>query len=131
MSRPIHFEIQADDLERAKAFYADVFGWTYEDYGAVTGSPYWGVTTGDPAEPGINGGIMPRPAPAPGAGSGANAGVLTMGVDDYDATAATIEAAGGEVALPKTALPGMAWQGYFLDTEGNTFGIHQPDENAA
>jgi hypothetical protein len=25
----------------------------------------------------------------------------------------------------------MAWQGYFVDTEGNTFGIHQPDENAA
>jgi hypothetical protein len=35
------------------------------------------------------------------------------------------------VALPKSALPGMAWQGYYLDTEGNTFGIHQPDPNAA
>jgi predicted enzyme related to lactoylglutathione lyase len=33
--------------------------------------------------------------------------------------------------MPKFALPGMAWQGYFVDTEGNTFGIHQPDENAA
>ena len=30
-------------------------------------------------------------------------------------------------ALPKMALEGMAWQGYFLDTEGNTFGLHQPD----
>ena len=57
MSRPIHFEIQADDLERAKAFYADVFGWTYEDYSAVLGSPYWGVTTGDADQPGINGGM--------------------------------------------------------------------------
>lgn len=131
MSRPIHFEIQADDLERAKAFYADVFGWTYDDWSAVTGSPYWGVHTGDAAEPGIDGGLMPRPAPAPDAGSGTNAGILTMGVDDYDATAAKIEAAGGRVALPKVALPGMAWQGYFLDTEGNSFGIHQPDENAA
>ena len=129
MSRPIHFEIQADDLERAKSFYADVFGWTYDDWSAVTGSPYWGVHTGDPAEPGIDGGLMPRPAPV--TGSGTNAGILTMGVEDYDATAATIEAAGGTVALPKVALPGMAWQGYFLDTEGNTFGIHQPDPNAA
>ena len=34
------------------------------------------------------------------------------------------------VAMPKFALAGMAWQGYFLDTEGNTFGVHQPDENA-
>ena len=37
---------------------------------------------------------------------------------------------GGKVAMPKYALPGMAWQGYYIDTEGNIFGIHQPDENA-
>ena len=131
MSRPIHFEIQADDLERAKAFYADVFGWTFEDYGQFTGSPYWGVHTGDQSEPGIDGALMPRPAPAPATGSGANGAVLTMGVEDFDTTAATIAAAGGTVALPKMALTGMAWQGYFLDTEGNTFGIHQPDTDAA
>jgi predicted enzyme related to lactoylglutathione lyase len=53
-----------------------------------------------------------------------------MGVEDYDATEAKILAAGGQLALPKYALPGMAWQGYYLDTEGNTFGIHQPDESA-
>ena len=131
MSRPIHFEIQADDLERAKRFYTDVFGWTYEDYSAVTGQPYWGVTTGDPSEPGINGGIMPRPAPTPGDGATTNAGILTMGVDDFDTAAAAIEAAGGRLAQARTALPGMAWQGYFLDTEGNRFGIHQPDPDAA
>jgi hypothetical protein len=34
------------------------------------------------------------------------------------------------VALPKHALPGMAWQGYFHDTENNVFGIHQPDPDA-
>ena len=54
-----------------------------------------------------------------------------MQVEDYDATDAAILATGGTVALPKYALPGMAWQGYYLDTEGNTIGIHQPDENAA
>ena len=37
---------------------------------------------------------------------------------------------GGKVAMPKHALPGMAWQGYYIDTEGNIFGIHQPDKNA-
>jgi uncharacterized protein len=45
--------------------------------------------------------------------------------------AGDVERAGGQVALPKLALPGMAWQGYYLDTEGNTFGIHQPDPGAA
>ena len=131
MSRPVHFEIQADDLERAKAFYAAVFGWTFEDYGEFTGSAYWGIVTGPEETPGINGGLLQRPAPAPDVAQGANAAVLTMGVEDFDTTAGKIEAAGGQVALPKMALTGMAWQGYFIDTEGNTFGIHQPDAKAA
>lgn len=130
MGRPVHFEIQADDLDRAKAFYAAVFGWTFEDYSAMTGSPYFGVVTGPEDEPGINGGLLPRPAPAPGPEQGTNAGVLTMTVDDFDEVAGRVTSAGGRVALPRYALPGMAWQGYFLDTEGNTFGIHQPDPDA-
>ena len=56
--------------------------------------------------------------------------VLTMGSEDYHPTHERVMAAGGQVAHPKAALPGMAWQGYYLDTEGNVFGIHQPDENA-
>lgn len=130
MGRPVHFEIQADDLERAKAFYAAVFGWSFEDYSEMTGSPYVGVVTGEEGEPGINGGLLPRPAPAPAPEQGTNAAVLTMAVDDFDAVADRVAAAGGRVALPKYALAGMAWQGYFLDTEGNTFGIHQPDPEA-
>ena len=61
MSRPVNFEVHADDVERAKAFSAAAFGWAFQDYSAVTG---------------------------------------------------------------------MAWQGYYLDPEGNTFGIHQPDPEA-
>lgn len=131
MSRPIHFEIQCDDLDRARAFYEAVFGWQFQDWGHVTGSPYLGVLTGQEGEPGIDGGMQLRGGPAPPTGAGANAAVLTMGVEDFDAAAEAIVQAGGAVALPKTALTGMAWQGYFLDTEGNTFGIHQPDPDAA
>lgn len=130
MSRPVRFEIQADDVERAKAFYAAAFGWTFEDYTPVTGTPYWGVITGPDAEPGINGGLLQRPAATPSPEQGTNAYVVTMQVQDYDATERAILAAGGAVALPKYALTGMAWQGYYLDTEGNTFGIHQPDRDA-
>ena len=129
MARVVHFEIQADDVERAKAFYGAAFGWEFEDYGAFVGSAYWGVVTGPDEEPGINGGLLQRPKPA--MGTGANAFVCTVEVDDYDSAHARILGAGGSVALPKTALTGMAWQGYYLDTEGNTFGIHQPDPNAA
>ena len=129
MSRPVHFEVHVDDVERAKAFYAAVFGWTYSDWSAVAGSPYWGITTGPKDEPGIDGGLLQRPVPV--AGQGSNAFICTMAVEDYDATERRILDAGGQVALPKMALAGMAWQGYYLDQEGNTFGIHQPDPEAA
>jgi predicted enzyme related to lactoylglutathione lyase len=130
MSKVVHFEIQADDIERAKSFYAAAFGWTFEDYGHVTGSPYWGVIAGPDDEPGINGGLQQRSASAPGPEQGTNAFVATVSVDDYDATEQRILDAGGRVALPKMALTGMAWQGYYLDTEGNTFGIHPMDPEA-
>lgn len=130
MARVVHFEIQADDVERAKAFYSAALGWTFIDYSYAVDAVYWGAITGPEDAPGINGALLPRPAPAPGMGQGTNAYVCTVEVEDYDATEAKILAAGGITALPKMALTGMAWQGYYLDTEGNTFGIHQPDPQA-
>lgn len=134
-SRPVHFEIQADDPKRAAKFYTDVFGWLVEEFPSMS---YWVVYTtgkktkwGEPAtEPGIDGGILPRKGSAPADGAAVNAYVVTVQVDDYDGTAKNILAAGGTEALPKFALAGMAWQGYYKDTEGNIFGIHQPDTNA-
>ncbi|HEY4525951.1 MAG TPA: hypothetical protein VJL32_02545 [Candidatus Paceibacterota bacterium] len=80
-------------------------------------------------EPGINGGLLPRPCPAPSVGQEINAYVCTVQVDNFDEIAKRVEASGGLVAMPKLALPGMAWQGYFMDTRGNTFGVHQSDPN--
>jgi predicted enzyme related to lactoylglutathione lyase len=131
MSRVVHFEIQADDIERAMAFYTAVFDWSFQDYGQFMDTPYWGIVTGPDDEPGINGGLLQRAAPAPSAGQGANGFVCTTEVGDYDLTEQRILDAGGQVAMPKTALTGIAWQGYYLDPEGNTFGIHQPDPAAA
>ena len=73
---------------------------------------------------------MERQGEPPKIGQGVNAFVCTIGVEDYDATEAKILELGGTLAMPKTALTGMAWQGYYIDTEGNIIGIHQPDENA-
>lgn len=125
-----HFEILVDDLKRAKKFYGDAFGWTFEDYSAYVNSPYWGVVTGKDDEPGINGGMMPRKQPASISESSPRAFVCTIIVDSYDEVEKKILAGGGEVATHKHALPGMAWQGYYYDTEGNEFGIHQPDTEA-
>ncbi|HQA78002.1 MAG TPA: hypothetical protein PLL50_06565 [Propionicimonas sp.] len=73
---------------------------------------------------------MQRQGPNPAPGAPVQGGVLTLGSGDFDETSGKILAAGGTVAVPKAALPGMAWQGYFLDTEGNVFGVHQPDPEA-
>jgi hypothetical protein len=130
MGRVIHFEIHVDDMERAKKFYGQVFGWLFQDWGAVAGVPYWGAMTGDEKEPGINGALMERQSAPPEVNQGLNAYVCTIGVEDYNAAEAKIIENGGRVAMPKTALTGMAWQGYYFDTEGNIFGLHQPDVNA-
>lgn len=130
MGRLVHFEIHVDDMDRAKRFYGEVFGWTFEDWSEYAGMPYLGVITGGDDQPGINGALMQRQGPPPEPNQPVNGYACTMGVGDYDTTEAKILEKGGEVALPKYALPGMAWQGYYKDTEGNIFGVHQPDENA-
>ncbi len=128
-NRPAHFEIHTDDPERAIAFYVSVFGWEIKKW--EDGQfEYWMVMTGKNEEPGINGGLIRRPNAAPASGQGMNGYCITMIVDDYDATAAKVLSAGGKETVPKFPLIGMAWQGYFIDTEGNTFGLHQADVNA-
>ncbi|MFE5320694.1 VOC family protein [Paenibacillus sp. NPDC056579] len=130
MGRVVHFEIHVSDMELAKKFYGEVFGWVFEDWSSYAGMPYFGAVTGDANEMGINGALMQRRGAAPEPGQAMNGFACTMGVADYDATEAKILNNGGKLALPKYALPGMAWQGYYMDPEGNLFGIHQPDKNA-
>ena len=121
MNAVAYFEIQADDLARASKFYFDVFGW---EFTRDTGTPveYMRIKTD-----GANGGMLKRPAPAPASQAGTNAFVCSVEVEDFDATVRMILESGGKVALPKFAVPGKCWQGYFIDTEGNTFGLFQAD----
>lgn len=121
---PFYFEIQADDPTRAMRFYGEIFGWKFT---AIPGLPlpYWQIET-----TGLKGGLMQRPAKTPPPQCGTNAFTCSMEALDFDAVSEKILALGGIVALPKFAVPGKCWQGYFLDTEGNTFGIFQPDPRA-
>lgn len=125
MNGPLYFEIHADDPDRAAAFYQSVFGWTFQKV-PNNEVEYWRIETGETA-----GGLLKRPAETPPPECGMNAFVSSVEVDDFDATAQAIERHGGQVALPKFAVPGVCWHGYFVDPEGNTFGIFQPDETAA
>ena len=124
MNAPSYFEIQVDDTKRASRFYADIFGWKFAK---AEGLPveYWRIETDGP-----RGGLLKRPAKAPPSEYGTNAFVCSIEVEDFDKTAQTITKLGGEVALPRFAVPGLCWQGYFRDTENNVFGIFQVDEQA-
>jgi len=130
MGRLVHFEIHVSDMERAKDFYGNIFGWSFQDWSDYAGMPYFGAVTGDEETLGINGALMQRQGPPPEPNQALNGFACTIGVENYDATEAKIFNNGGQVAIAKYALPGMAWQGYYKDTEGNIFGIHQPDKNA-
>ncbi|WP_234572722.1 VOC family protein [Rhodohalobacter sp. 614A] len=120
----IYFEIQADDLQRASDFYGEIFGWKFQKNPHAPVEYRW-IETG-----GTRGGLLKRPADTPPPECGTNAYVCSIEVDDFDATAKKIEKLGGQVAMPKFAVPKVCWQGYFLDTEGNTFGIFEVDEKA-
>jgi predicted enzyme related to lactoylglutathione lyase len=121
----MYFEIQADNMANTAAFYIEVFGWKFIEETSVP-IDYWRIETA-----GINGGLLKRPAKAPPPQTGTNAYVCSIEVENFDATADKILKNGGRVALEKFAVPGRCWQGYFIDPEGNTFGLFQVDENAA
>jgi hypothetical protein len=121
MSRVAHFEINADDPERAVAFYRAALGWEISKWAGPI--DYWLAITGPADEPGINGGIMQR--------SQAGAGTWnTVEVESLDGAVAKVVAAGGSVMMPKEPIPGVGYQAYCLDTEGNVFGLHQADDSA-
>lgn len=129
--RVVHFEIHAADPERAIEFYRSAFGWEFPKW--MEEPEYWGVMTAPEGsdEPGINGGLLRRRGGDPAEGAAVNAFVCTVQVDSFDETHGKIVEAGGTVAVPKHAIPGMAWQGYYKDPEGNIFGVHEADPSAA
>lgn len=130
-NRVVHFEIQVDNPDRAIRFYKNIFDWQIEEWKGGD-QKYWMIMTAekDSKEMGINGGMLLRPTKIPNAECGINSYVCTILVEDFDEIAKKIISEGGMLAMPKFAIKGMAWQGYYIDTEGNTFGIHQPDKDA-
>ena len=121
MPRPIHFEIPADDPDRAIKFYQTLFGWTFQRWDGPM--PYWLISTGE-GEPGINGGLLPRQHPNQPC-------VNTINVPDLDARIALAEKSGGQCVVPKMPVPGVGWLAYCKDTEGHIFGMMQNDPSAA
>ena len=127
MPRVVHFEIHTDDPQRAVQFYTNLFGWQFNLYEGPM--PYWLIVTGPDGTPGINGGLLKRMHPLSG-NDGVIAYVCTVNVDDLDKSVARGLELGGAVAMPKMPIPGVGWLAYLKDTEGNVFGMLQPDSAA-
>ncbi|QHK20016.1 VOC family protein [Pseudarthrobacter psychrotolerans] len=128
MAGVVHFEIPADDNQRANTFYQSAFGWTLTpmqemDYTIAITTPS-DEQTGMPSAPGaINGALFPRT-------ENLKTPIITIDVEDVDAALGQIESAGGSVAQAKDAVPGMGYYAYFKDTEGNIMGLWQTDSSA-
>lgn len=130
MTRAVHFEIQASNPQALIDFYGGLFGWSFNKW---EGGDYWMIHTGPDDKPGINGGLLPRRGPVPENMAAVNAFVITVDVEDIDTaiSKAQSSSAGGEVVVPKMAVPGIGWLAYVKDPDGNIFGMMQADITAA
>ena len=112
-----HFAVHADDCQRAKTFYAEVFGWTFEPWGPPG---FWLIETSPGA---LRGALQERRTSV--TGGGMIGFECTIAVADVEATARDIEAHGGKITMAAMEIPTVGTLVMFQDTEGNTVGAMQ------
>jgi predicted enzyme related to lactoylglutathione lyase len=117
----VWFEVPADNVERAKGFYTQLFGWKTDKMPGPM--EYWHFDTGGPdASP--DGGVMKRQNPG-------QQGITNyIAVSSVNESAAKVQQLGGKVCMPKSPIPQMGWFAICQDTEGNMFGLWESDKNA-
>jgi len=126
MPRPVHFEIPAENPQRAIDFYSKVFGWKFRKWDGPM--DYWLIKTGPDGQPGINGGMVRRQGLIDG--QAVIAYVCTIDVANLDQQIKDVGNKGGQIVLPKMPIPGLGWLAYGKDREGNIFGMMQSDKTA-
>ncbi|MDR2868186.1 MAG: hypothetical protein LBV46_01440 [Bacteroidales bacterium] len=124
MNTIAYFEIESSNPQREIEFYKTTFGWEFvkDDFLSIE---YYRIET-----KGILGGLLKRPLETPPTQCGTNAFTCSIRVENFDKTSECILQMSGQIALPKFAIPGKCWQGYFIDPDNNTFGIFEMDANA-
>lgn len=122
MSTIVHFDIPADNIERAKKFYEELFDWNIQ---AVPGPmEYFNIATKtDDGKEGVGGGMGPKQE--------GNTGITNyIGIPSVDEYLHKVEKLGGKIVMPKTTIPGFGYLAVFLDTENNKLGLWETDPNA-
>ena len=122
MGRVVHFEIHAQDMDRAQRFYTDVFGWEVQKFDGPI--DYRLLNTGSKSETGIDGALVERRGNSDG--DAVIAYVCTVQVEDIKATEQKVKDSGGEQVVDRQEIPDVGQLSYFKDTEGNIFGAMQP-----
>ena len=132
----VHFEIPADDVERSRKFYSDLFGWKIEKWPGTDGGDgssssssnmdYWMISTTDDkgGKASVGGGIMKRQDPQE---QQITNFIDVSSVDEYSSK---IEKLGGKVVVSTMAVPGMGYFAVCHDTENNSFGIWESNDSA-
>ena len=120
MSRVIHFDLSADDPERAAEFYRSVFDLKINKWDGP--EDYWLIQTGTEEEPGVTGGVAGRIKPA-------DTTAVVFDVESADEVSRKVVEAGGMIREDKKIIPGVGYLVMCRDTEGNTFGIMQIDQS--
>jgi predicted enzyme related to lactoylglutathione lyase len=126
MSQVAHYAINADDVDRAKRFYANVFGWKFQAYGPP--GFYMVDQASAPTHVPIRGSLQKRREIVPGVAM--RGFECTISVGDIQTTAAAIAENGGDVVMQICTLAGVGRLLFFRDPEGNIAGAMQYDENA-
>ncbi len=120
MPRVGHFSIMSEQPEKTIQFCTKVFGWKFDKWNGPM--EYWLITTGDPSQPGIDGGLS--------RGKPVDQVVLTVTSVQMDAVLKAAVDTGGAVVQPKGAIPGVGWYAEVRTPDGNRFGLMESDPAA-
>ena len=134
----VHFEIPADDVDRAKKFYSELFGWKMEKWpgtdskdisSSSSNMEYWIISTTDSKgnKASIGGGMMKRQEQQQHHHEHITNFIDVNSVDEYSSK---IQKLGGKVVVSKMAVPGMGYFAVCHDTENNSFGIWESNDSA-
>lgn len=116
----VHFDVPADDIERAQIFYNSLFGWTFEKYDGPI-EYYQIATKAEDGSPGVYGGMGPRGEPGQQV-------MNYIGVPSVATYLERVTLLGGTILMPRTPLPGIGSLAICVDTEGNRFGLVDEDD---
>ncbi len=118
----VHFDLPADDTERAKKFYEKLFDWKFNQVSMP--EPFYLIETRDlNGNLSVGGGMGKRKLPEQHI-------MNYIGVPSIEEYLTKVKKLGGNIISPKTAVPGWGYLAICVDTENNNFGLWQEDKNA-